>query len=226
MIVVVATLTGSSPLTRGKHSRRRRQLFDRGLIPAHAGKTLWLRRTRTAWRAHPRSRGENAKAAPRRPKAAGSSPLTRGKPLAASEARALQRLIPAHAGKTARVSILPSHASAHPRSRGENGQRINVAQPRVGSSPLTRGKPVAGLAHEHTRGLIPAHAGKTALTRCVSSVRKAHPRSRGENLITVSVFIVRSGSSPLTRGKRRRLVEAISHGGLIPAHAGKTPPPP
>ena len=50
---------GSSPLTRGKLRARERLVDRRGLIPAHAGKTLdpasWCGRT---W-AHPRSRGEN-----------------------------------------------------------------------------------------------------------------------------------------------------------------------
>ena len=51
--------TGSSPLTRGTHSRSTRAARQCGLIPAHAGKTM------SAWvgaysdGAHPRSRGEN-----------------------------------------------------------------------------------------------------------------------------------------------------------------------
>ena len=31
---------GSSPLTRGKHARRQAYLDCKGLIPAHAGKTM------------------------------------------------------------------------------------------------------------------------------------------------------------------------------------------
>ena len=34
-----------------------------------------------------------------------------------------------------------------------------------------------------------------------------------------------AGSSPLTRGKPRFLAQVFGRGGLIPAHAGKTPPP-
>ena len=34
------TLTGSSPLTRGKHAAARLQVARKGLIPAHAGKTI------------------------------------------------------------------------------------------------------------------------------------------------------------------------------------------
>ena len=51
---------GSSPLTRGKHSKSGARWGVWGLIPAHAGKTtLRLRCVLTAG-AHPRSRGENA----------------------------------------------------------------------------------------------------------------------------------------------------------------------
>ena len=50
----------------------------------------------------------------------------------------------------------------------------------------------------------------------------AHPRSRGENPLTVAVMVAMPGSSPLTRGKLCRTLERVSDGGLIPAHAGKT----
>ena len=52
----------------------------------------------------------------------------------------------------------------------------------------------------------------------------AHPRSRGENSIVVGMVREGMGSSPLTRGKRERHRNARLGLGLIPAHAGKTPP--
>ena len=50
---------GSSPLTRGKLGQAQVPNLVRGLIPAHAGKTLRSRFARTSPTAHPRSRGEN-----------------------------------------------------------------------------------------------------------------------------------------------------------------------
>ena len=50
---------GSSPLTRGKPRMRYRATPDRGLIPAHAGKTSPSRIPPCSHTAHPRSRGEN-----------------------------------------------------------------------------------------------------------------------------------------------------------------------
>ena len=51
-----------------------------------------------------------------------------------------------------------------------------------GSSPLTRGKPSLTCPERTNERLIPAHAGKTTLSSLTSSLTRAHPRSRGENL--------------------------------------------
>ena len=50
----------------------------------------------------------------------------------------------------------------------------------------------------------------------------AHPRSRGENAAEETAVDIHLGSSPLTRGKRRRAAKSWRAGRLIPAHAGKT----
>ena len=70
---------GSSPLTRGKPERKTKNECARGLIPAHAGKTLDCEGVGLVSGAHPRSRGENARAGARGHACEGSSPLTRGK---------------------------------------------------------------------------------------------------------------------------------------------------
>ena len=51
---------------------------------------------------------------------------------------------------------------------------------------------------------------------------RAHPRSRGENLIVAVASRDAPGSSPLTRGKPGRGLGSAACAGLIPAHAGKT----
>ena len=53
-------------------------------------------------------------------------------------------------------------------------------------------------------------------------MRRAHPRSRGENCGTSNVPMGDVGSSPLTRGKRHGCHGVLWVLGLIPAHAGKT----
>ena len=96
---------------------------------------------------------------------AGSSPLTRGKRSEGEGGEEHQGLIPAHAGKTKGEGKAPGPTTAHPRSRGENGQAGGKVTERRGSSPLTRGKRTGLAAAGWAVGLIPAHAGKTFLLR-------------------------------------------------------------
>ena len=111
---------------------------------------------------------------------------------------------------------------AHPRSRGENRLDVLRHDQFAGSSPLTRGKRAPRTGGSCRGRLIPAHAGKTRTPNRWIVQGSAHPRSRGENPLTVAVMVAMPGSSPLTRGKLCRTLERVSDGGLIPAHAGKT----
>ena len=216
------TMTGSSPLTRGKRRLSLLHATVRGLIPAHAGKTASARALAAASRAHPRSRGENFGPSPKALRLPGSSPLTRGKLCRADQIANSGGLIPAHAGKTSSASSAREARRAHPRSRGENRQRVEGADATAGSSPLTRGKLGRPASSMSSIGLIPAHAGKTQQSHLSMASARAHPRSRGENPYAASNDQDPKGSSPLTRGK---LLAAVFHERrprLIPAHAGKT----
>ena len=157
-----ALTDGSSPLTRGKPTRRSVMTMRRRLIPAHAGKTLAHQVQVLKAQAHPRSRGENPYAASNDQDPKGSSPLTRGKLLGADRALGGRGLIPAHAGKTRPRNHQDQGGGAHPRSRGENFSRPKVTPLLPGSSPLTRGKPRLVGADLPLGRLIPAHAGKTS----------------------------------------------------------------
>ena len=132
-------------------------------------------------------------------------------------------LIPAHAGKTERWDVSAAATGAHPRSRGENGGDVCVHVREHGSSPLTRGKPFGLGDPVGDLGLIPAHAGKTSSASHKKPTTRAHPRSRGENMLGEAKVVDWDGSSPLTRGKRRKDRLRLARLGLIPAHAGKTP---
>ena len=132
---------GSSPLTRGKLVVLQVAEGERGLIPAHAGKTLTMTFRLDRLGAHPRSRGENAASMLVGCQALGSSPLTRGKPQHIPGDRLRDGLIPAHAGKTSYSRSRRVFLWAHPRSRGENPVVRSTSRLWKGSSPLTRGKP-------------------------------------------------------------------------------------
>ena len=85
---------------RGKPPNVAKNVFNGGLIPAYAGKTLTAYLDGGTYTAHPRVCGENLDRrndAHHRP---GSSPRMRGKPVMRI-ARPMRRgLIPAYAGKT------------------------------------------------------------------------------------------------------------------------------
>ena len=144
------TICGSSPLTRGKLPDSEGWTPIIRLIPAHAGKTFSRRSAAMSRRAHPRSRGENAGGRVSRVGARGSSPLTRGKRLLTWATWRSQGLIPAHAGKTDFCEVADEDVWAHPRSRGENGALFAGAPTVLGSSPLTRGKPITRAARYST----------------------------------------------------------------------------
>ena len=91
---------GSSPLTRGKLECYAEAQQGGRLIPAHAGKTGRQTAHQRYESAHPRSRGENFAELKALADKCGSSPLTRGKRLAAWCQDRAHGLIPAHAGKT------------------------------------------------------------------------------------------------------------------------------
>ena len=110
---------------------------------------------------YPSSRGENKQLLVAAASQRGSSPLTRGKQTHERDPVLFNGLIPAHAGKTVRWARHGDTRAAHPRSRGENATLTAGAGMKIGSSPLTRGKPSWWAGELARRGLIPAHAGKT-----------------------------------------------------------------
>ena len=124
-------------------------------------------------------------------------------------------------------SILIGHflIGTYPRSRGESLQFLHHACAMSGSSPLTLGKLEGVHADLPDVRLIPAHAGKTSADPRGAASSPAHPRSRGENSRRTVRPASGPGSSPLMRGKPRRHHGTDRFRGLIPAHAGKTPPP-
>ncbi|KXB52629.1 hypothetical protein HMPREF0307_02209 [Corynebacterium sp. DNF00584] len=204
-MVLFSRWEGSSPLTRGAlETVLDFSQLDR-LIPAHAGSTSLMSSRRRRLSAHPRSRGEHFYINDVTWQRIGSSPLTRGAhPVCGVLAKQL-RLIPAHAGSTARRYGLGMKSPAHPRSRGEHSIWLIATPHGVGSSPLTRGAPIRAGEPVPPVGLIPAHAGSTVHVAGLIEHRWAHPRSRGEHGVS--------------------RVLAIHPLGLIPAHAGSTSEP-
>ena len=194
--------TGSSPRVRGKQRRRKSTRSRMGLIPARAGKTP-QGHPRPSWRwAHPRACGENASLVVAESQNPGSSPRVRGKHWLDARVNAIQRLIPARAGKTPVGLAQSPGTQAHPRACGENFSLYDLQNLLPGSSPRVRGKLNMYDNPTSFTGLIPARAGKTAGSWSGCGSGGAHPRACGENSSAIVIPLPVTGSSPRVRGKR------------------------
>ena len=92
---------GSPPRMRGKLCRARRAPLQQRITPAHAGKTVGRRVKIPRVPDHPRACGENLPTGSGVDRASGSPPRMRGKPMLPARLPPVQRITPAHAGKTA-----------------------------------------------------------------------------------------------------------------------------
>ena len=110
----------------------------------------------------------------------------------------------------------------HPRIRGEHDKDQHTQAMIMGSSPHTRGaRRQAGLGRAVFR-IIPAYAGSTNDNVKYVIIAEDHPRIRGEHCCAEMDFAVFQGSSPHTRGARRRSATPRSRIRIIPAYAGST----
>ena len=112
-------LRGSSPLSRGIRSDRRRQLRRVRIIPALAGNTQHLPRRSSTRSDHPRSRGEYRVGLCLTGLLGGSSPLSRGILVRVARQSHWPWIIPALAGNTRVFRSATVDPMDHPRSRGE-----------------------------------------------------------------------------------------------------------
>ena len=173
---------GSSPLARGLLKLKNELRSSRGIIPARAGFTFRVFRSRRTCRDHPRSRGVYARLATLLRAMMGSSPLARG--LLDVHIAGLPRngIIPARAGFTQDLRGREAPSADHPRSRGVY----------VVSTRLCRWR----------EGIIPARAGFTGCTQDRATPAQDHPRSRGVYHVPALQVSATKGSSPLARGLR------------------------
>ncbi len=210
------------PRLRGEDSSTTPLPPPAGLIPGYAGRTSYATPCGPRPGAHPRLRGEDPQHPRARRPPLGSSPATRGGLLDPVVHRNFEGLIPGYAGRTAEPIGAGRGRRAHPRLRGEDTMTTPTAELAAGSSPATRGGLRLGAGQVLVGGLIPGYAGRTSSPRASRAVPAAHPRLRGEDLrVRVHAGIGR-GSSPATRGGRRRGLDDGPRIGLIPGYAGRT----
>ena len=202
----MSLMKGSSPRGRGKPGGPLGGAGGRRLIPARAEKTSRARVWCWGSRDHPRAGGENWAARRATCPSLGSSPRGRGKQRPSDEIGRGVGLIPARAGKTDARRHSTAESPPHPRAGGENDWTEPNIELIPGSYPRGRGKRPAPCLAFCAGGLIPARAGKTRPTSCLGGSAQAHPRAGGENFEFTRTMLIRMGSSPRGRGKRRTRV--------------------
>ena len=113
--------------------------------------------------------------------------------------------------------------SDHPRIRGEHSSTYGPPTAGTGSSPHTRGAPARIPRSARLWRIIPAYAGSTGPGVFDPPRGWDHPRIRGEHPRAPVTIVHGAGSSPHTRGARRRHRHRNSRSRIIPAYAGSTP---
>ena len=152
---------------------------------------------------HPRIRGVHWVQICFRTTYQGSSPHTRGPPMATCMLPARKRIIPAYAGSTQCSFASLVSTKDHPRIRGVHYKIAWIYKTVLGSSPHTRGPPFWDSSFIASRRIIPAYAGST-ISGCSSCSRsRDHPRIRGVHRHRMASARRSIGSSPHTRGPHK-----------------------
>ena len=146
---------------RGKLAGHNCAIQRRRITPAHAGKTSLDILHNALSKDHPRACGENIHRGFVRQFDTGSPPRMRGKLKIPSPSQSIQRITPAHAGKTPSCDGRPPEYEDHPRACGENFIVLLAELAEMGSPPRMRGKPKSAIIFATRNGITPAHAGKT-----------------------------------------------------------------
>ena len=213
---------GSPPRMRGKQKMSRTRNYATRITPADAGKTPPTAAVQPATRDHPRGCGENHVRINVGLFAAGSPPRMRGKPRSICGNRHTDRITPAGAGKTDRITSEWSEREDHPRRCGENAGVIIHIRKRQGSPPQVRGKLTQCFSYFIVHRITPAGAGKTQVYRAFGRKVEDHPRRCGENGREQAPMRTQQGSPPQVRGKLNCVTTSFPSFRITPADAGKT----
>ena len=152
----------------------------------------------------------------------GSFPLTRGTRSTDLHFLRSERFIPAYAGNSSHFQFPNRIWTVHPCLRGELGSVAGLPWKTRGSSPLTRGTPRRKFVTEVVVRFIPAYAGNSNMTAWGVRVVTVHPRLRGELSAAEAEELLRTGSSPLTRGTHACFCNFCNTCRFIPAYAGNS----
>ena len=135
----------------------------------------------------------------------------------------MDRITPAHAGKSRLKRPSDNASQDHPRPCGEKMSAYRSSKICVGSPPPMRGKGGLGSAGTLVPRITPAHAGKSRGRLLSTLFAEDHPRPCGEKQSALSTRPSTLGSPPPMRGKDGQCRLQNTNVRITPAHAGKRP---
>ena len=152
----------------------------------------------------------------------GSPPHVRGKGGHLAGRVSPDRITPACAGKSMTGAGIAHNAWDHPRMCGEKCSLSFLILLFLGSPPHVRGKEHRTRQAVYKDRITPAHAGKRLCRPDCAAPAKDHPRTCGEKASAPGAATPFVGSPPHMRGKVHGVWGVAHHGGITPAHAGKS----
>jgi len=196
------TPSGTPPRARGRLGGAAVEVPRDGNTPACAGTTCSPTRCVASPAEHPRVRGDDDTVEER--------------------ARVLPGNTPACAGTTASTGARSWPGTEHPRVRGDDGVGEHDDTVMSGTPPRARGRQEPDLREGDHPGNTPACAGTTYRVGCRTTNVAEHPRVRGDDVNTVTVWAARVGTPPRARGRHGVPGRGRGPRGNTPACAGTT----
>ena len=212
---------GPSPRVRGSLRPARPDLHVPRSIPACAGKPVRAHGLSARTWVHPRVCGEAYGDHEMAYEDEGPSPRVRGSPVNLNLDAPARGSIPACAGKPGLRTWMQSWPWVHPRVCGEADVQDLPRDESAGPSPRVRGSRCFSLTRSHSRGSIPACAGKPRSGRPSRRPIRVHPRVCGEARARPTARAGPEGPSPRVRGSPREERVVLRRMRSIPACAGK-----
>ena len=149
-------------------------------------------------------------------------PHTRGLHVHPGVAALSGGITPAYAGITERIDVTHKRCQDHPRIRGDYFNHPSVLEGASGSPPHTRGLHSRCFSGESLYRITPAYAGITSGLIQHMSMRRDHPRIRGEYIAGINVNQKVLGSPPHSRGLPAVDCFPDRCSSITPAYAGIT----
>ena len=172
---------GSAPHARGAQLVVVDRADNIGISPACAGSTRLNHLSPFLLWDQPRMRGEHPWPTRQAPGLQGSAPHARGARCRHLLPRRAGGISPACAGSTMRHDSTRPRCGDQPRMRGEHSRSPRTDSKRAGSAPHARGALRLAPRPQFQRGISPACAGSTILTRTNLANARDQPRMRGEH---------------------------------------------